>query len=572
VLKERLDLTPRWWIELWREQHGAVLTGLGCFAVLTLYLGYFAATLLFAPARLARLGGAGGIGELPRPGGTLGWIVSLGRLGMENLALPWFARHPRVRRAWTQDYRSGRVRIGDLGMPAREAFLEEIEVLDAWVESRVGKVRRALDNLDLFNRRQIYVDVPVRLGNRDPARIIERPGPEDLRETFARPRALVPIIGTGGSGKSTLACAMARWAMADDPTIRLSAHRMVPVFVVQDTTDLLNAVTRNLREMLGEDELPEDLVRSLLSHKRILVIVDALSEREVETQRHVGQVFKDTVGVVFNAVIITSRAGHEFGAIARTTLYPLRLDTRRVVPFIVGYLARLENAEGLQQGDAQLYLGKRILAIAEAGGDETPVTPLLVTLFVDSAVRRTAAGQSLDGMPHAVPEIFVDYLRRVNAGRSDEAGVTEESFIAGAQCLAAVSVGSNHVPGDFMYADAIAALKDAGFWESSAALLDRLIAAGVIERRQPGGVPVLRFSLDPAAEYLAAIRQIFMLRKGGTSAFGGHLAKLREIDGYPTLLAGYLAAFATCYRTYESELRLPQISLPGGSEAELPTG
>ena len=141
------------------------------------------------------------------------------------------------------------------------------------------------------------------------------------------------------------------------------------------------------------------------------------------------------------------------------------------------------------------------MAIAEAGGYETPVTPLLVTLFVKSAVRRTAAGQSLDGMPHAVPEIFVDYLRRVNAGRPGEAALPRTaSSPRAAQCLAAVSLGSNYVPGDFMPADALAALKEAGFSESAPVLLDRLVAGGVIERRLPGGVPVLRFGLDPAAE------------------------------------------------------------------------
>lgn len=554
-----------WWPELWHEQHGAVLTMLGCLSMLALYLGYFTAMLLLAPARLAKLGGASGIDEIPKPGGTFGWIVSLGRLGMENVALPWFVRHPRVRRAWSKEYQNGRVKVEDLGKPARESFLKTTEILDVWVESRIVKVRRALDNLDLFDRRRIYVDVPVRLGSRDTARIIERLRPEDLRDSFARPRALVPIIGTGGSGKSTLACALARWAMADDPTIRLSAHRMVPVFVVQDTTDLLDAVTRNLREMLGEDELPRDLVCSLLSNQRILVIMDALSERAVETQRHIEQVFKDSMGVVFNAVIITSRVEPEVGAVERTTFYPLRLDTKHVVPFVVDYLSRLENAEPLQHGDVQLYLGKRILAIAAAGGEETPVTPLLVTLFVDSAVRRTAAGQSMDSMPHDVPEIFVDYLRRVKSGRPGEVGVTEDTFIAAAQCLAAVSLGSNYVPGDFMPADAIVALKAAGCSESAELLLDRLVTGGVIERRLPGGVPVLRFSLDPAAEYLAAIRQIFILRQGGASAFEDHFVKLREIDGFPTLLEGYLAAFASCYRAYKSELRLPGISFQGGS-------
>ena len=61
-----------------------------------------------------------------------------------------------------------------------------------------------------------------------------------------------------------------------------------------------------------------------------------------------------------------------------------------------------------------------------------------------------------------------------------------------------------------------------------------------------------------------------MLRQGGASAFEGHLVKLRDIDGYPSLLGGYLAAFATCYRAYQSELQLPEISFPGGSEAGEP--
>lgn len=69
-----------------------------------------------------------------------------------------------------------------------------------------------------------------------------------------------------------------------------------------------------------------------------------------------------------------------------------------------------------------------------------------------------------------------------------------------------------------------------------------LIYAGPAERRLPGGVPVLRFSLDPAAEYLAAIRLIFLLRQGAAPAFEDYFVKLRNIDGYPTLFEGYLAA------------------------------
>jgi hypothetical protein len=38
---------------------------------------------------------------------------------------------------------------------------------------------------------------------------------------------------------------------------------------------------------------------------------------------------------------------------------------------------------------------------------------LLVTLFVNSALRRARDGHPFDDMPEAVSEIFDDYLRRV---------------------------------------------------------------------------------------------------------------------------------------------------------------
>src|SRR4029077_5077337 len=137
--------------------------------------------------------------------------------------------------------------------------------------------------------------------------------------------------------------ALARWALAEDAHQRLAPHRMIPVFVVQDTTNLLEPVTSNLRCMRGDEELPDDLVRGLLAKQRLLVIVDALSERESDTQQHVVQVFGEEVSL--SALVITPRAEPVLGAVDRTTLYPVRLDAARVVPFIIGYLDRLEHAE-----------------------------------------------------------------------------------------------------------------------------------------------------------------------------------------------------------------------------------
>jgi hypothetical protein len=432
-------------------------------------------------------------------------------------------------------------------------------VLDAWVARSARKVETALSQLDLFEQRRIYVELPVRVGER--GKLIERPNAETLRTLFAKERSVTAIVGGGGTGKSTLACALARWAFAADPNERLAPHRMIPVFVVQETTNLLEAVTENLRRMLGDDELPYDLVRGLLARQRLLVIVDALSEREPETQKHFEQIFAESMPI--NAIVITSRTDPKLGAVDRTSLYPVRLDAARVVPFIIGYLDRMDEVGQLRDGRVQLRLGDRILALAESGGHKTPITPLLVTLFVNSAVQRAVEGHSLDDMPVAVPEVFVDYLRRLkpDSARPDRAD-SDDMFIQAAQALASVSLGANLVPQDFSPASAAEVLATDVAGSQQRDLIERLIASGVVERRTPGGYAVLRFSLDPAAEYLAAIRQLFKMRGSSREQWQAHLAGLAQTEGYPKGPEGYLVAFATSYRAYRRDFSLPDMIFP----------
>jgi hypothetical protein len=546
-----------WWLKLWHEQHEAVLTALACLSILALYAGIFGFMLLLAPARLAYLGAIPGLNDLPKPSGNLAFLWDIARKGFEQFALPWLSRHPRVRRAWIELYRDGQSKIDDLGKIARTSFLSEPDVLDAWVARSAKKVQMALQQLDLFGQRLIYVEIPVRVGQR--ADMIERPNAETLRSMFAKRRAIILIVGTGGSGKSTLACAMARWALADDLGGRLAPHRMLPIFIVEDTSNLAEAVTQNLRRMLGDEEIPDDLVRGLLAKQRLLVIVDALSEREPETQKHIEQVFAKDMPI--NAMVITSRSEPNLGAVDRTVLYPVRLDAARIVPFIIGYLDRMETVARLKDGRMQLQLGERILALAESGGRKTPVTPLLVTLFVNSAVKRAADGQSFDDMPEAVPEVFVDYLRRVNVGGLG-GPLPDDLFIRAAQTIASVSLGRNLIPQDFSPDAATEALAKNGAKDQASSLIDRLIATGVVERRTPGGYVVLRFNLDPATEYLAAIRQLMGMRTATREEWQAYLSALEETDGYPKGPEGYLVALATCYRTYRTDFSLPDVHFP----------
>jgi hypothetical protein len=173
-------------------------------------------------------------------------------------------------------------------------------------------------------------------------------------------------------------------------------------------------------------------------------------------------------------------------------------------------------------------------------------------------------------MPEAVPEIFVDYLRRLNVSPHPDAPVSDDAFIRAAQTVATVSLGKNLVPQDFTPEEATEALKQETAAEQADVLLKRLIASGVIERRTPGGHVILRFNLDPAAEYLAAIRRLVDMRtkRAGPKEWQSYSSSLKGTEGYPREPEGYLTALATCYRAYKREFSLPDVIFPWEETAE----
>jgi len=177
----------------------------------------------------------------------------------------------------------------------------------------------------------------------------------------------------------------------------------------------------------------------------------------------------------------------------------------------------------------------------------------------------------LDSLPQAVPEIFIDYVKRVYAGPSTVVRNTaEDEFIRAAGVLARTSLGTRLVPTDFSPDEAIAALGTAGLGDRATTLLDGMISGGVIERRTYGGIKVLRFGLDPVAEYLTAIHFVGELRQLGLSEMEVRVNALKETDGYPEACDGYLKAFATCYRAYSKAFSLPDMWFPWESREERP--
>jgi hypothetical protein len=192
--------------------------------------------------------------------------------------------------------------------------------------------------------------------------------------------------------------------------------------------------------------------------------------------------------------------------------------------------------------------------------------------FVSSAMSLAQCGRGLDALPQDVPEIFVDYLRRVYAGPESEVrGTTEDEFIRSARVLARMSLGAQHVPGDFSPNEAKSALAAAALSDSALTLLEALISGGVLERRTFGGIAILRFSLDPVAEYLAAIEAVLELRSVSQTEVVDRVKTLTAMEGYPTACDGYLKGFAVCYRAFRRPFGLPEMTFPWETGEELST-
>jgi hypothetical protein len=89
-----------------------------------------------------------------------------------------------------------------------------------------------------------------------------------------------------------------------------------------------------------------------------------------------------------------------------------------------------------------------------------------------------------------------------------------------------------------------------------------LTSSGVLERRLFGGIAMIRFSLDPVAEYLAAIQSVIELRHLVHVDITARVEALMMTDGYPGACDGYLKAFASCYRNYQDAFGLPTLVFP----------
>ena len=403
-------------------------------------------------------------------------------------------------------------------------FVTHRRTLHAWVAANRAAAGNAWDanfrlsSADINEQKRLdvpYVPLPLLIEDSGPKRSLPQPTPEHFDSLLKSKRSVVQIIGQGGGGKTTLARHIGNLALAGGEPGGLK-HCRLPVWVDEDTTDLWEVIKRKIESWQAEgDPLEDEFLKALIENGLLLIIFDRVSERSTATQDYLGKVHGK---LRCNALILTARHTIAMEVAEQRFVYPQSLDSATLLNFMTAVIQYCVPSGGIGENrpfatiQSQLELGKRLadlIAVRIGPGDrvrEVPILPLPVILFVSSAVDLITNGRGLDEVPRSLPNIYTDYLRRINPKTFGVANaMSDEDMLAVAKALAKIAVGTNYIPKEFTREQATECIRaTVHALPQQIDALQRLAGNGVLMFKWVGATGVYRFALDPVAEFLAA--------------------------------------------------------------------
>jgi hypothetical protein len=414
-------------------------------------------------------------------------------------------------------------------------FYDRPRVLDAWVNAHISTVREEFKTLETVQERRTYISIPVILdGNTLPDLTSE-----SLRPLFDRQRACLLIVGEGGSGKTSIACQIALWAIQETPEHRLAPHLTIPILIEEELTPQLTAtphplretIRRQLQDLTGKAEpISDELLANLLKHRRILVILDHISEMSEATRQQIQQESLD-----INALVITSRLEEPLNRTTQCPIEPLRIAGNRLSSFMEAYLN--------QRGKRGLFTDKEFfnacIQLSDMVGTRD-ITVLLAKLYAEQLISAKEGYQSAD-LPENIPDLMLSYLNELNRDVTEDK-LADRTLHQDAKAIAWECLKERYRPASAHIKDAIAALPapDADqrlhYLESKLRLLQTV---GV-------GKENLRFALDPVAEYLAGL-YLVDLYKTDSQQWQDFFKTADAQSGAPDAIKGFLLAVRDCY-------------------------
>lgn len=426
-------------------------------------------------------------------------------------------------------------------------------LLDAWVRNHMDISKAIFEKGETVAQRNIYVPMPVLIDEQ----MRENLSAAVFRPIFDKKKVTVLITGEGGAGKTSLACRLAMWSMADEPEKRLcKTHRMLPVLlegnlpeVPENKDALVEAIRRGLQDMIGEPgPVHEELLLHLLRKGRVLVIVDSLSELNEATRKSVSPPHPDSP---IAAMIVTSRNDQDLDGASKTVLRPLRLKSDRLSTFMDRYLEQLGKRDLFN--DEEYFDACRRLSQLVSDRD---ITILIAKLYAEQMIAAkeavTGAQSSAHELPRNLPDLMLGYIKRLNDQvQADKQEI--DSVVSSAKIIAWECLKQTCRPITVKRTDALQALGDQSFSEVLLKYIEKRLQ--LIQTTGPIS-ELVRFSLDPLAEYLAAL---YLVERCGKREYlwKEFFERVKEQPGAPKSVEGFLLAVGDCCTEKGNEYSLP---------------
>jgi formylglycine-generating enzyme required for sulfatase activity len=428
--------------------------------------------------------------------------------------------------------------------------------LDTWVSSHLESWSARFEALEDVMQRRIHVPLKAdiifatAIAQTPPGEAESRElKPEDVKAVVAaRGSQMVLIWEEGGAGKTSLAFQIARWGIKGT----ITGHAILPV-LVDPAIGSGDIVDRMHRQLLNVDEeLTPAFVRDLWRHRRLLPIIDHVSELTDNQRQWLSQ------ALLPHLVLLTSRQRESslFSAWSITEIKPQRLEGEALLDFFEAYL----DAKGQQSSGASAAAvlspedQVQTRGLLERMVGNKPITVLLAWMVINKAIEHIAEGR-IDLLPSSVPELMLDYVERSgkniapeNQRLADGSPLQPGWIQASLKALALAAHRQDNEayrPQNFELPLALEALtkinKDGQALASEAQRRSLLLylqeKLNLLQRK--GGSdskPIYRLALDPLADYMAALALMEELNGGRDPAALDDLDHFNRVRDWLDLL------------------------------------
>jgi len=406
--------------------------------------------------------------------------------------------------------------------------------LDNWVSTHLESWRVRFEALEDVRQRLIHVPLKVdillatTIAETRPSEAETRElKPEDIKSVVAaKGSQMVLIWEEGGAGKTSLAFQVAHWGIKGT----IAGHAILPVLVdpAIGSGDIVDRMHRQLLNV--DDELTPAFVRDLWRHRRLLPIIDHVSELTDNQRQWLSE------ALLPHLVLLTSRQRESslFSAWSITEIKPQRLEGEALLDFFEAYLVAKGQQSSGASAAAVLSPEDQVQTrdLLERMVGKMPITVLLAWMVINKAIERIAEGR-IDLLPSSVPELMLDYVERSgkniapeNQRLTDGSPLQPGWIQASLKALALAAHRQDNEayrPQNFELPLALEALtkinKDGQALASEAQRLSLLLylqeKLNLLQRK--GGSdsnPTYRLALDPLADYMAALALMEELNGG----------------------------------------------------------